>query len=469
MLIRFNVKNFLSFSTRSDPETGDTVSNEFSMIPGKVRGKSEHIIENPKQNLLKFAAIYGANASGKSNLIKAIDFMQQTVRTGMVPPNSTEKYTKTRAENSKKPSYFSIEILLDTHCYEYGFEIHLQTGRIISEWLYEIGKENSKRLFEKESEKEKYLFENDLRNIPNLEMYAKDMAGSNILFLSLMNQNKAGFYQNTPNARVLNAVYTWIQQSLDINYPDRPISDYSYLTDISTIPEVSRLISAFGTGIAEITPVEIPVDKMLAGLPPNIKKDITDQMDAVIKAIHISNESNAKQKIEKWAALIRSPGQLFTLELDKQAKATAKEIRFRHNDHSFSFDFSEESDGTVRLFDLIEMLVSNKDKTYIIDELDRRLHPCLTYKFVETFLTYAQSRKVQLIVTSHESRLLDFDLLRRDEVWFVDKNLQGESSLYSLEEYNVRFDQKVDKAYLEGRYGGVPVFTALFPIEKGAK
>lgn len=469
MLVRFNVKNFLSFSTRNDPDTGKPVSNEFSMIPGKVRSKMEHIQQHPKQDLLKFAAIYGANASGKSNLIKALDFMQQTVRSGTIPTNSTEKYSKTNSEHRTDPTYFSIELLLDSRCYEYGFEVILQTGQIVSEWLFELGKENQKRLFEKETGKEKYLFENDLRNISNLAMYAKDMSGSDILFLTLMNQNKTGFYQNNPNARVLNEVYSWFVESLDINYPDRPISDFSYLTDIGNIPEVSRLISAFGTGIATITPIEIPVEKMFSVLPTHVKKDISIQIDAVTKAINLFRENSHGRKIDKWTALVRSPGQLFTLEIDKDLKQKAHEIKFVHQDKDFSFDFSEESDGTVRLFDLIEMLVSNKNKTYVIDELDRCMHPCLTYKFVETFLSYAQSRKVQLIVTSHESRLLDFDLLRRDEVWFVDKDNKGESTLYSLEEYNVRFDQKVDKAYLEGRYGGVPVFTTLFPIEKEKK
>jgi len=467
MLIRFNVKNFLSFSTRLDPATANPVSNEFSMIPGKVRGKMDHVREHPKQDLLKFAAIYGANASGKSNLIKAIDFMQKTILAGSLPPNSSEKYSKTKENNSYTPTFFSLEILLDNHCYEYGFEVMMQTGQFISEWLFEIGKDSEKRLFEKESGKEHYIFENDLRNIPNLEMYAKDMVGSNILFLSLMNQNKAGFYHNTPNALVLRTIYTWLQQSLDINYPNRIITDYSYLTDVGTISEVSRLIFAFGTGITQITPIEIPVDKMLAGLPVFIKNDIAKQIDTIIKTINQAKEKSSTSKIAKWNALIRHTGQLFTLEIDENAKQIAKEIKLIHKNEAFTFDFSEESDGTVRLFDLIEMLVSPKEKTYIIDELDRCLHPCLTYKFVETFLAFAKNRNVQLIVTSHESRLLDFDLLRRDELWFVDKDIQGESTLYSLEEYNVRFDQKVDKAYLEGRYGGVPVFTALFPVDKG--
>ena len=93
----------------------------------------------------------------------------------------------------------------------------------------------------------------------------------------------------------------------------------------------------------------------------------------------------------------------------------------------------------------------------------------LTYKYIEEFLdkkAKKSSDQSQLIVTTHESRLMDFDLLRRDEIWFVDKNNTGRSNIYSLEEYNTRFDQKVDKAYLDGRYGGVPIFNSIFPVDK---
>lgn len=102
----------------------------------------------------------------------------------------------------------------------------------------------------------------------------------------------------------------------------------------------------------------------------------------------------------------------------------------------------------------------------MIDELDRCLHPSLTYKFVDTFLQLAEKRAVQLIVTTHESRLLDFDLLRRDEIWFVNKRKSGESDIYSLEEYNTRFDQKIDKAYLGGRYGGVRYLVQYFLLRE---
>ena len=127
--------------------------------------------------------------------------------------------------------------------------------------------------------------------------------------------------------------------------------------------------------------------------------------------------------------------------------------------------FSEESDGTQRLFDLIEILINkDKEKIYLIDELDRCLHPELTYEFVKRFLSNTKDKNTQLIVTTHESRLLNFDLLRRDEIWFANREKNGPTELYSLEDYNERFDKKIDKAYLEGRYGGVPIFETIFPV-----
>ncbi|MBR3917797.1 MAG: AAA family ATPase, partial [Clostridia bacterium] len=140
-------------------------------------------------------------------------------------------------------------------------------------------------------------------------------------------------------------------------------------------------------------------------------------------------------------------------------------LKFRHSD-SNSFDFGEESDGTQRLWELLEVLLTDEEKIFFIDEIDRCMHPSLTYKFVKNFFELTENKNVQLVVTTHESRLLDFDLLRRDEIWFVEKQKNGDSEIYSLEDYNERFDRKIDKAYLEGRYGGVPVFTSLFPVDE---
>ena len=196
-------------------------------------------------------------------------------------------------------------------------------------------------------------------------------------------------------------------------------------------------------------------------MPIKIRRDLIQQIELISQ----SKEKNPKLKYQ-WNVLLRNRNDILGIEMDSEHEIKAYSLQFEHKnlDAGIHFKISEESDGTARLFELVEILLSKKDKTYIVDELDRCLHPTLTYKFIEKFFEYTQNKKIQLIVTTHESRLMDFKLLRRDEIWFVDKDISGNSNIYSLEEYNTRFDQKVDKAYLEGRYGGVPLFTTLFPI-----
>lgn len=201
-------------------------------------------------------------------------------------------------------------------------------------------------------------------------------------------------------------------------------------------------------------------EKVLGHLPKGIRDDLVSNIEK--KVVKMKND----EEESKFGIVMRSNRDFFILDMDKEDEIVCRTIKFSHGKENILFNLSEESDGTVRILDLLEVLLAGEGKTYVIDELDRCLHPSLTYKFVDTFLQLAAQKNIQLIVTTHESRLLDFDLLRRDEIWFVNKRKTGESDIYSLEEYNARFDQKIDKAYLEGRYGGVPVFSTVFPIKE---
>lgn len=457
MLIRFNVKNFLSFSVREDGRT-----EEFSMIAGKVRSKKEHVYDDGKIKLLKFAAIYGANASGKSNLVKAMEFMKRLVLQGF-PKGYTEKYCKTSAENKDKASYFEMELMLNARYYSYGFEVILSQGKFISEWLIELTADNKEKvIFSRNIEEGSYEFggqikEKELKD--KLNVYAEDIREDDtVLFLSVMNQNKKNLYQQFKQAAVFQDVYLWIREGLALYYPDRPISNYSYMADTDNVEEVCRMIEAFGTGITGFQMVEVPVERVLEYIPKNVKEELLTDLEK--KMTDMKNDG----KSDGFGIIMRSRHDFFILDVDKKGEVSCKTIKFSHNRKNILFDLSEESDGTIRILDLLEVLLSDKGKTYVIDELDRCLHPSLTYKFVETFLKLAEQKNIQLIVTTHESRLMDFELLRRDEIWFVNKRKSGETDIYSLEEYNARFDQKIDKAYLEGRYGGVPVFSTVFPI-----
>lgn len=459
MLIRFNVRNFLSFHAREDGS-----AEEMSMISGKVRNKKEHVYDDGKIKLLKLAAVYGANASGKSNLVKAIRFMQRTITSGL-PEGHTEKYCKTDVLNKDKTSYFEMEIMLGEKYYAYGFEVVLSQSRFVSEWLIELRADNTERvIFERNIEDIAFVLGADFKKkglAEKMNLYASDICDDNtVLFLTIMNQNKKNLYKEYESAGILRDVFIWIRDALDIHFPNQPISDYSYLSKAANVEEICRIISAFGTGITNFKMVDVPVEKVLGTLPKEVKQHIftnVEQRRAKIRSGKLKNG---------LAMIMRSNTDFFVLTFEEDDKVECQTIEFEHGEKDVLFQLSEESDGTVRILDLLEVLLAGEGKTYVIDELDRCLHPSLTYKFIDTFLQVAAEKNIQLIVTTHESRLLDFDLLRRDEIWFVNKRNTGESDLYSLEEYNTRFDQKIDKAYLEGRYGGVPIFSTVFPIRE---
>lgn len=455
MLIRFNVRNFLSFNEKEDGKT-----EEFSMIAGKVRNKKDHIGDDGNLRLLKFAAVFGANASGKSNLVKAMDFMRDTV-IDELPDGYTEQYCKTDEENKEKPSYFELEIKLNGKYYAYGFEIILSKGEFCSEWLIELTADNKEKLiFSRDILAGEYELGNPLHVKglrEKMDVYAEDIQDDNsVLFLSIMNRNKRTLYEKYKRASILRDVYSWIERALDINYPDEPISNYSYMADTKNVKEVCNLIEAFGTGITGFKMVDVPTEKVLSHLPKSVRESVIKRMETLMSDAQKSQGKDVK------GIVMRSPRDFFVLEI-KAGDISCQTIQFSHNKKETLYEMSEESDGTVRILDLLEILLSDEGMTYVIDELDRCLHPSLTYKFVDSYLEMAAKKNIQLIVTTHESRLLDFDLLRRDEIWFVNKRKGGESDIYSLEEYNARFDQKIDKAYLEGRYGGVPVFSTVFP------
>lgn len=466
MLVRFNVRNFLSFSERQNPITGQMVSHEFSLLPGKARFNESHLFHNQTQNLLRFAAIYGANASGKSNFIKALDFFQRTVKAGRCPIGGTEKYCKTNATNKNKSSYFECEILLQNQVYSYGFEIILAEGVVVSEWLSRLSANSAVNLFYKDGKDDEYHFADALEGNSALQVYQEGIAGNNVLFLTTMNKDKAGFYAKNPTANILQEIYHWIVHSLEIVFPYTPTKDASFLINTTSMEKVVELLRAFGTGIVGIHEIAEEPEKIISRLPFEIKDVLQRQMDTMSHELaHLRMQGIQGSS---WSALVRTRKDIMGFKITPESGFKAYSLQFAHQNISddIHFRFSEESDGTVRLFELIEILLSKEKKTYVVDELDRCLHPSLTRKFIQQFFEYTENRAVQLIVTTHESHLLDFKLLRRDEIWFVEKKKEGDSHIYSLEEYNERFDKKIDKAYLEGRYGGVPLFTTLFPVEE---
>ena len=448
MLSEFKVSNFLSFDEEQT----------FSMEAGKVRNNINRIYSKNSFKLLKFMAIYGANASGKSNLVRAFDFAQNVIEDG-IPSDCNNCYFKLKEDNRSKPSHFEFTIKVGNDKYIYGFDLVLATGSFLREYLkhFRYGK-TYKTVFSREIAIGEYevstFFKNKELN-ERLKIYAEDIKNDNsILFLRLMNQNKDTLYAKYSEVKVYRHVFDWFRYKLSVNYPNRPVTDYSYLMDSENIDHIGTLLSAFGTGVSEVVVANVALEKISSNIP----KDI---MQEIINNLHEQKKRYEAKEIKNTPAVIlRSTegNSMYIIELDGD-NVQYKTLEFKHKADNIVFSSEEESDGTIRLLDLVEVLLSrDKERIYIIDEINRRFHPLLTYMFVEEYLKLAPSRNIQLIVTTHESKLMDFDLLRKDEIGFIDKDENGSSTIFSLDSFSERFDKKVCKAYFEGNYGAIPRF-----------
>ena len=394
MLIRLKLRNFLSFSENKN-DNGEELSHEFCMIPGPTRQHDDRFCKVGDTEVLKFSAIYGANASGKTNLIKALAFIKQTVVSGL-PKNSSEMFCRTDADNEFKSSYFEIQFSIDERCYIYGFEVLLSKGEFISESLIEAGIKRKRKLFTRDIRNGRTELSDSILS-SRLKIYSEDISNdSSALLITVMSHNKSNFYDEHPEAIPLYHVFQWLSDKLNIISSDTVDMSYIYASDSLKYKKIRNMLHRFDTGITGY--------------------DIY-------------------------------PGR-------------SDDILFRHGD--ITLPLSGESSGTLQLIGLLKILLIDEtdDSTYIVDNLDsgRSLHPLLTYHFVKSFLDMADKRRLQLIVTSHEVLLMDFNLLRRDEIWFIDKNDKAGSRVYSLDKFNIRFDKIIGKAYLKGDYGGVPVF-----------
>ncbi len=448
MLSEFKVGNFLSF---------DDVQI-FSMEAGKVRSKIDRVYLDNNFKLLKFMAIYGANASGKSNLVSAFDFAQTVIVSG-VPSSCNNCYCRLQNDNRNKPTLFEFTIKIGNEKYTYGFELLLSSASFTTEYLKQIRYGSTyKTVFFRDITSGKYEVDTYFKDAAineRLKIYAEDVKDdSSILFLRLMNQNKDSLYANDSDIKIFRQVYNWFKYKLSVNYPDRPITNYSYLMDSDSVNQIGKLLSSFGTGVSEFVIAKVALEKVTTNVSKELMQNIIDDLNEQKKRYKEKNIEDAP------AVMLRSAkdNSMYIIELEEDI-LQCKTLEFKHQRTNAVFSLEEESDGTIRLLDLIEVLLSkDSERIYIIDEINRRFHPLLTYKFVEEYLQLATKRNIQLIVTTHESKLMDFDILRKDEIGFIDKDENGRSTIFSLDTFSERFDKKVCKAYFEGEYGAIPRF-----------
>jgi len=444
MLKRFSVENFLSYRDE----------NILDLTAGRTESHENHTVNysNQKVKILKSAIIYGANASGKSNLIKAMDYAKDIILSGLKNTDTQKKYFRLDRISSKKATQFEFELEINSKFYSYGFSTILVYKKIEEEWLYEIGKSSSKMIFERKLNSIELGTSLKKKSIKGrFEIYADDMKNqSDQLFLSEI----ASKDLDNNEVAVLNSIYKWFDEKLIILYPHTKLGLLSSIESDNSLSKVfKKHLKIFDTGIIDISSMEEDFEKTFKDFPKEIKIEIEKDL---------AEEKNKNKKI-----ILRGSNGLFvTIYKDENNELKIRKLKLVHTkENGDEFDLEDESDGTKRLFDLIPIITKfNDDYTIVIDELDRSLHPMLTKAFFELFYK-ENNAKSQLVVASHESILLDLELVRRDEIWFVEKNKNGASKLFSLNQFKERYDKKIEKAYLFGRYGAIPIFKTFNEVD----
>ncbi|MDA8411257.1 MAG: ATP-binding protein [Treponema sp.] len=436
MLIRFSVQNLYSFDEKA----------EFSMVAGKTQSHKDHIGEGFRASdprLLKSALVYGANAAGKSNLAKSMFLAQQLVLGGMrIGAELPRLPFRLRSECLAAPTTIHFELLLGDSAYSYGFSF--VASHIVEEWLVRIGPASEKEVFRRKGKATETKIEFGSSFISNakdrqyFEFLERGTRPNQLFLTEAVARNVKAPYSS---------VFDWFANKLTVIFPHTELNQRESLirSDAALRSNYDEYFKAFDLGVAGVRVVETDIDALMPGMPEAMKNDLRSQLGPD-KAIEMVNPAtNAKIIIMK-----KEGGELVVLRL----------IILHEDEHqtSIEFDIQEESDGTQRLVDLIPALIQfqNHDKVFIIDELDRSLHPTLSRTFFEVFYHRSNSR-AQLIATTHDLDLLDLELLRKDEIWFIEKDRRGSSRVYSLEEFKPRFDNDIRKGYLLGRFGAIPI------------
>ena len=272
MLIRFSVSNFLSINEKLD----------FSMQANKIRKNSERIYKGKTIKLTKCKSIFGANASGKSNLVEAFQFVQDMIEDGL-PHGFSTKYFRLLKENQFLPSTFETELLLNEKKYVYGFSLILSAGAIQNEWLYEITATGLKRLiFQRDILNKEFFVGEYFKNkntISKIETYGKDSLDENeVLFLNIINTNKSKMFNENVELKIFRDVFAWFEFRLTISNPSTILTGYPYFSD-SNLNEIADLLNALGTGISDLKFVDVPKEIVKNKIPEKLYIKITADLE----------------------------------------------------------------------------------------------------------------------------------------------------------------------------------------------
>lgn len=413
MLISFAVENFFSYRERQTlnllaEERGELIENTIPVDAPALKG----------HHVLKFAAIYGANASGKSNLLLAFHRFSEIVSNSAKESTAGEKMSITSFKLddnwAKKPTYFSVTLLIDKIVYIY--DVSLTEDRIFTEELTAFPKTHPQRLFRRrvnpDGKSEWHFSRTNFRRDRALE----DRTRPNSLYVSV------GALFNHPQLTKISEFFSHSKLHISLTRERDFLQVISRCdNDLKFSRWAYELLSAADTGIAKVRVNTVNMPDQL------FEREQRSLPDKVATQFHRTKEM-----------------QVAHVKLDGQP---------------VWWPIGWESDGTRQLLNLLRSWYDMFDtgSLVLVDEIETSLHPLLCRKLL-TWLSESKINKGQLLFTTHGSTLLDPTILRRDQIYFTEKSKDGATQLYSLLEFTPRSDEALQKGYLSGRYGAIPFF-----------
>ncbi len=437
MLIRFAVENYNSFKEQQ----------VFSMVAGKQTRHSSHCLTVGGKRLLKSSFFFGANASGKSNFVRALDCMRRVTLLGTGAVRHNDRFFRIDPACKEKPGVFQIDFIAGQTIFSYGFAINYLTHEFCAEWLYRLdSSEKETCIFTREKGKQIIT---DLRLNRKSEfrfnIYCEDLKEDELLLSEVGNKK----IDEDSDLHDFIAAYEWFE-NLIVVYPGshaRNKNDF-FLNPASDTDSMAGMLRVFDTGIEEITKGKQLAEKAFSFLPEEVKADVLNDLEQTMRS---KFQDGARCKIEIG-------DYQFEISIE-DGEIVAEKIMLDHGNSAELFELSDESDGTKRLFDLIPLYeFGQKGKIVIVDELDRSFHSKLTEEYIKRFFEITEGKTCQLICTTHDLNLMDLRILRQDEIWFVEREKDHSSRIYSLSDYKQRFDKNILNDYLIGRYGAIPCF-----------
>ena len=437
MLLRFVVKNLYSFKEET----------EFNLFPSsKAAHHLHHKVQCADVEAMRLTAIYGANGAGKSNLVKALQNLKTFVSLGTISQSVFQNYKfQFSASCLNEPVSMAIEFCAGGVNFYYSIE--MDTGRVSYESLSISHRTKDILVFERKS--------NGTQTITFGEGYLADK--SNKLFSTVLQDKLLGkealllSFMATNYSEEIPAIadaYKWIVNDLIVLNP-KYLKHLALAYMFSNNPGMKSLLQDVLSGTKTgITSIEVGTRIVEENqLDPAFVKGLKDS-PGVPKIV----QSTVDDRINN--SVVYENGQIVYMEIQpKHQLLDGTDIRMPIN---------FESDGTIRLIEYIPLLylVLTKDCVVIIDEIERSLHPILIKEIIKK-ISESLSAKGQLIFTTHESCLLDQDLLRPDEIWFAQKDTEQATQFYPLSDFNIHKTANIENGYLNGRYGGIPFLSNL--------